>query len=59
MAGTTINGRSEAELELLDQMLEDLAGEELGEFEDDLLELDSELDVYSETDHFAEIDSFH
>lgn len=59
MAETTTNGRSEAELELLDQMLEDLAGEELSEFDDELLELGTEFETYSETDHFAEIDNFH
>ncbi len=59
MAGTTTNSHNEVELEVSDQMLEDLAGEELSEFDDDLLELGSEFETYSEIDHFAEIDSFH
>lgn len=55
MAETTINNPSETEL--LDQMLEDLAGEELSEFDD--FEFNSDLDIFSDTDEFAEIDSLH
>lgn len=57
MAETTTKGRSKTEL--LDQMLEDIAGEELSEFNDDLVGLDAEFEVFSEVDHFAEIDSYH
>lgn len=56
MAETTINSRSKTEL--LDQMLEDLAGEELSEFDNEL-DLNTDLDIYADTDDFAEIDSFH
>ncbi|MDP2193526.1 MAG: hypothetical protein Q8K36_03265 [Alphaproteobacteria bacterium] len=44
--------------ELLDQMLEDLAGEEFSEFDDDLA-LNSDLDKFSDADDFADIDSYH
>jgi len=59
MAGITTNSPSEADLELLDQALEDIAGEEISDFDDDLFELETEFDTYSEVDHFAEIDSLH
>lgn len=42
---------------LLDQMLEDLAGDELSEF--DNLDFDADLDAFSDTDHFLEIDQYH
>ncbi len=42
---------------LLDQMLEDLAGDELSEF--DHLDLDADLDAFNDTDHFLEIDQYH
>ncbi|MEE9332328.1 MAG: hypothetical protein V3U89_08875 [Methylophilaceae bacterium] len=45
--------------ELLDQMLEDLAGEEFDEHDYDFVGLDSGLDKFSEIDTFAEIDSYH
>jgi hypothetical protein len=44
--------------EILDQMLEDLAGEELSEFNDDF-ELNSDLDKFHDEDIFAEIDGYH
>ncbi len=56
MAGTTT--KSSDKIQRLDQMLEDLAGEELGEFDEDF-ELSSDLDIFSDTDEFAEIDSYH
>ena len=46
------------EIELLDQRLEDLAGEELSEFNDDF-ELNADLDKFNEMDIFSEIDSYH
>jgi hypothetical protein len=54
MANTT----TDIKTEYLDQMLEDLAGEELSEFNDDF-ELNADLDKFSDTDVFAEIDSYH
>ncbi len=57
MAETTTKGRSKTEL--LDQLLEDIAGEEISEFDNDLLGLDSEFEMFSEVDHFAEIDNYH
>lgn len=56
MAETSI--KSGNKTELLDQMLEDLAGEELSEFDDDF-ELSSNFEKYSIADEFADIDSFH
>lgn len=50
--------KSQVKTELLDQMLEDLAGEEFSEFDDDL-ELSSDLDKFSDADDFADIDSYH
>ncbi|MGJ8620816.1 MAG: hypothetical protein ACSHWN_10825 [Methylophilaceae bacterium] len=44
--------------ELLDQRLEDLAGEELSEFNDDF-ELNADLDKFTDIDIFSEIDSYH
>lgn len=55
MATTT---KYQDKTEILDQMLEDLAGEELSEFDDDF-ELSSDLDKFSDLDDFAEIDNFH
>ncbi len=46
------------EIELLDQRLEDLAGEELSEFNDDF-ELNADLDKFTDMDLFSEIDSYH
>jgi len=54
MANTT----TDIKTEYLDHMLEDLAGEELSEFNDDF-ELNADLDKFSDTDVFAEIDSYH
>ena len=42
----------------LDQMLEDLAGEEFSEFDQDF-DLGSDLDIFSDADEFAEIDNYH
>lgn len=56
MAGTTTN--SPGKTALLDQMLEDLAGEELSEFENEF-DVSNDLDIFADTDEFAEIDSFH
>lgn len=56
MATTTTKYQDKTEI--LDQMLEDLAGEELSEFDDDF-ELSSDLDKFSDLDDFAEIDNFH
>jgi len=50
--------KSQVKTELLDQMLEDLAGEEFSEFDDDF-ELSPDLDKFSDIDDFAEIDNFH
>ncbi|MFW5431249.1 MAG: hypothetical protein ACKE5M_04190 [Methylophilaceae bacterium] len=51
---------NENSVEFLDQMLEDLAGEEFDEFDDDLNELDSDLGQFSATeDEFVEIDTYH
>lgn len=55
MAGTRTN---HTQIEILDQMFEDLAGEELSEFNDDL-ELNADLDKLSDADIFSEIDSYH
>lgn len=55
MATTT---KHQDKTEILDQMLEDLAGEELSEFDDDF-ELSPDLDKFSDLDDFAEIDNFH
>lgn len=46
------------EIKLLDQRLEDLAGEELSDFNDDL-DLNADLDKLTDMDIFAEIDSYH
>lgn len=46
------------EIELLDQRLEDLAGEELSDFNDDL-DLNADLDKFTDMDIFSEIDSYH
>lgn len=46
------------EIELLDQQLEDLAGEELSDFNDDF-ELNADLDKFTDMDIFSEIDSYH
>lgn len=56
MANTVTNSPSKKEL--LDQLLEDLAGEEISEFDNEL-DLNTDLDIYADTDDFAEIDSFH
>ena len=50
--------RNDLNTERLDQSLEDLAGEEFSEFDEDF-ELGSDLDIFSDADEFAEIDSFH
>lgn len=44
--------------QVLDQLLEDLAGEEIGEFTDNYA-LDAEYSKYSEVDEFVDIDSYH
>ena len=44
--------------QLLDQLLEDLAGEEMSEFVDHV-DLDNEYSKFSEVDEFADIDNFH
>jgi len=44
--------------QLLDQQLEDLAGEEIGEFTDDYA-LDAEYSQFTEIDEFADIDLCH
>ena len=49
---------SPSKIEVLDQLLEDLAGEEINEFDNDL-DLNADLDIYADTDDFADIDSFH
>ena len=54
MANTT----TEIKTELLDQMLEDLAGEELNDFNEDY-DLNADLDKFADIDVFAEIDSYH
>lgn len=54
MANTT----TEIKTELLDQMLEDLAGEELNEFNEDF-DFNADLDKFADIDVFAEIDSYH
>ena len=54
MAGTTSNTNTER----LDQMFEDLAGEELSEFDNDI-DVNADLDIFADTDDFAEIDSYH
>jgi len=56
MANTTTS--QDDKTKLLDQMLEDIAGEEFSEYGNDF-ELDSELDKFSTTDEFANIDSYH
>lgn len=56
MAETITKNHDNAQL--LDQMLEDLAGEEFSEFDDDF-ELSSDLDIFSDTDDFVEIDNYH
>lgn len=56
MAETNINNRIKTEA--LDQMLEDLAGEELNEF-DNSFDINADLDIFADTDEFAEIDSYH
>lgn len=55
MATTSI--KDETKTALLDQMLEDLAGDEINEF--DLDDFDADLDSFSDTDHFLEIDQYH
>ena len=44
--------------QILDQLLEDLAGEEISEFNDNDV-LDAEFSKYSEADEFVDIDSYH
>jgi hypothetical protein len=44
--------------QVLDQLLEDLAGEEISEYTDNFA-LDAEFGKYSEADEFVEIDSYH
>jgi hypothetical protein len=44
--------------QLLDQQLEDLAGEEVGEFANDYA-LDAEYSQFTEIDEFADIDLCH
>jgi hypothetical protein len=44
--------------DILDQRLEDLAGEELSEFNDDF-ELNADLDRFTDIDIFSEIDNYH
>ena len=44
--------------QVLDQRLEDLAGEELSEYTDDFA-LDAEYGKFSEADEFADIDLYH
>lgn len=44
--------------QLLEQNLEDLAGEEIGEYSDDF-ELDAEFSKLSEVDEFVDIDLYH
>jgi hypothetical protein len=44
--------------QVLDQLLEDLAGEELNEYTDNFA-LDAEYSKYSEADEFVDIDSYH
>jgi hypothetical protein len=56
MAETTMKNHNNAEL--LDQMLEDLAGEEFSDYDDDF-ELSSDFEKLSITDEFADIDSYH
>jgi hypothetical protein len=56
MANTLI--KRQHKTEQLDQMLEDLAGEELNEFDDDF-GLNPDLDKFSDADDFADIDSYH
>lgn len=55
MAGTT---QDLDNTQLLDQMLEDLAGEELNEFDDDF-GLNADIDIFSDVDDFVEIDNYH
>lgn len=56
MANITTNSQNKTEL--LDQMLEDLAGEELSEFDNEF-DLNNDLDIFADTDEFAEIDRYH
>lgn len=44
--------------QLLEQNLEDLAGEEIGEYVDDFA-LDAEFNKFSEADEFMDIDLYH
>jgi hypothetical protein len=46
------------EIEILNQRLEDLAGDELSDFNDDL-ELNADLDKFTDMDIFSEIDNYH
>jgi hypothetical protein len=55
MAETRTTGK---EIDILNQRLEDLAGEELSDFNDDL-ELNADLDKFTDVDIFSEIDSYH
>lgn len=50
--------KTQVKTKILDQMLEDLAGEEFSEFNDDLV-LSSDLDKFSDSDDFADIDNYH
>ena len=45
-------------IQILDQLLEDLAGEEISEFTDHSA-LDAEFSKYAEVDEFVDIDSYH
>jgi hypothetical protein len=56
MANTTT--KTQEKTQLLDQMLEDLAGEEFSEFNDDF-GVSADLDKFSDADDFADIDSYH
>ncbi|HSR01772.1 MAG TPA: hypothetical protein VLM20_03185 [Methylophilaceae bacterium] len=49
---------TQKEISPLDQRLEDLAGEELSEFNDDF-EISADLDKFTDIDLFSEIDSYH
>ena len=46
------------EIEILNQRLEDLAGDEFSDFNDDL-ELNADLDKFTDMDIFSEIDNYH
>jgi len=54
----TTTTKSQVKSKILDQMLEDLAGEEFSEFDDNLA-LSSDLDKFSDADDFSDIDNYH